>query len=478
MKRHTAIFWFRRDLRLADNPALHHALSHFNVIPVYLHCPDEQVPWMPGAASRWWLHHSLNRLNESLGRLGSKLVIRQGENAKILLNELIEESGSRAVFWNRLYTPTARQRDQEIKSYLRDHGIEAESFNASLIHDPWVILKKDKTPYRVFTAWWVKMVETGLKCDLLPAPKSMSSSVSSLKTLAIESLGLLSDHRWHAKFDEQWQTGEQAAQQQVKHMFRQVIDKYATQRDRPDVSGTSRLSPYLHFGEISPRQVLNELLNSIDAPVTAKGKSSAERFAAELGWRDFSAYLLYHFPDTVDRPLNRQFENFAWAKQYKDELMAWQEGRTGIPIVDAGMRELWATGWMHNRVRMIVASFLTKNLLIPWQEGADWFWDCLVDADLASNTMGWQWVAGCGADAAPYFRIFNPVLQGEKFDPEGLYIKKWIPEMAEVPDKYLHQPWVYKAAQPEHAVSKYPAPIVDLKESRERALQAYRKLSS
>jgi len=472
----TAIVWFRRDLRLADNPALHLALDRAErVIPVYLHCPAEEGAWAAGAASRWWLHHSLAALGRSLQSLGSGLLLRQGGDSLALLQALVAETGAEQVYWNRLYDPAAIRRDQRIKAALREQGIEVRSGNAALLHEP-ARLHREGRGYKVFTPFWRALVAAGVDQPLLPAPDVLPS-VPPLPGLDIQDLNLLPRIPWDQGFHACWMPGEAGAHQSLRCFLDEGLSGYAGDRDVPARPSTSRLSPHLHFGEVGPRQILRALLEKTGQPPAADGRGDADRFAAEVGWREFAHHLLFHYPGTATAPMDARFAAFPWRSDYADDLRAWQQGRTGIPLVDAGMRELWATGWMHNRVRMVVASFLVKNLLIPWQEGARWFWDTLVDADLASNTLGWQWTAGCGADAAPYFRVFNPVLQGEKFDPDGAYVRRWVPELAAMPDKWLHRPWEAPSGvldQADVALERdYPRPVIDLKASRERALAAF-----
>ena len=479
----TAIVWLRRDLRLADQPALRHAADHHaRVVPVYVHAPDEDRDWAPGAASRWWLHHSLSALGVALEKTGSPLIVRRGRSLETL-RQLATECGATAVYWNRLYTPAAIERDAQVKQALRDDGLLAESFNAALLVEPWALKTGAGGPYKVFTPFW-KAASERLRQALdqgrrpLPAVRKLHAPDTALESLPLASLGLLPTIRWDADFYPHWQPGEAGAQTLARRFFEAAAAAYREQRDRPAIDATSRLSPHLHFGEISPLQLLAHA-KDFEREARAGAISNAEWFVRELGWREFSHHLLFHFPHTVTQPLNERFVRFPWrpASKAKADLAAWQRGETGIPIVDAGMRQLWRTGWMHNRVRMIVASLLTKNLLIPWQDGAAWFWDTLVDADLAQNTLGWQWTAGSGADAAPYFRIFNPVLQGEKFDADGSYVRRWIPELAKLPSQFIHRPWeapseVLRAAGIE-LDSRYRKPRVDLMATRDRALAAY-----
>lgn len=472
--RRTALLWLRRDLRLTDNPALRHALDEAaHVVPVYIFEPGEEAPWAPGAASLWWLHHSLAALGEALAKRGSRLVIRSGPTLRTL-RSLIGETDAALVTWNRLYEPALIERDTEIKAALAGDGIEAVSHNAALLFEPWTLRTSQQQPYRVFTPFW-RQAETqlgGVPAPA-PAPRKIPGPRRWPASLALDELKLLPEIGWHTGIAKAWAPGEAGALRQLKR-FHESLAAYPTARDRPDEAGTSRLSPHLHFGEIGPRQVLAELSYS------AAPERAVAAYRRQIGWREFAHHLLYNFPQTNDTSLDERFERLAWSKD-KRRLGAWQRGQSGYPIVDAGIRELWNTGWMHNRVRMIVASLLTKNLFTHWIEGARWFWDTLVDADLANNTMGWQWTAGCGADAAPYFRVFNPVLQAEKFDPQRSYIRRWVPELARLPDKWITQPW----AAPDAVLAEagvvlgrtYPRPIVDLKPSREAALEAYGTLS-
>jgi deoxyribodipyrimidine photo-lyase len=445
------------------------------VVPVYIWSPEEEGDWAPGAASRWWLHHSLERLAESLRAAGSRLIVRRGEAAAVL-RELAEEVSAGALHFNRRYEPAAAARDEQVREQFRKDGREAYSFNSGLLFEPWIAQKADGTPYQVFTAFW----NACLKLDPppRPAPKRIPGRSRWPASEAIEDLELLPSIDWAETMRETWTPGEEGALAAWRRFLRSAAADYDTGRDVPGVTGTSRMSPHLHLGEISPRRLWHNLSRRLAKRPPAKVKASLETYRRELGWREFAYHLLHFFPRTPEEPLRLPFNRFPWRKDAAG-LRAWQRGRTGYPIVDAGMRELWATGWMHNRVRMIVASFLVKHLLLPWQEGARWFWDTLVDADLANNTLGWQWTAGCGADAAPYFRIFNPVLQGKKYDPEGAYVRRWVPELAELPDRWLHAPWEASAAVLSEAGvalgRSYPKPMVDHKTARKRALKALEK---
>ncbi len=466
-----ALVWFRIDLRLSDNPALLAAVKHGGpVAPVFIWAPEEEAPWEPGGASRWWLHQSLAALDISLQKIGSKLIIRHGPTLETL-RALVKETGATAVFWNRRYEPVVIERDAVVKKELRADGLAVESFNAALLHEPWTIQNQSGKPFQVFTPYWRHCLTKPSPPDPLPAPKKIEPPARWPKSVPLDSLALEPKIKWAETMRATWQPGEAGAAAQLKRFAAQGFTHYAEMRDRPDHTGTSRISPHLHFGEISPRQIWHALVQH--------GNNS--RYLAEIGWREFAHHLLYHFPHTPTEPLRETFKKFPWRKD-KAFLKAWQRGRTGYPLVDAGLRELWTTGWMHNRVRMVVGSFLVKDLLLSWREGAAWFWDTLVDADLAQNTLGWQWTAGCGADAAPYFRIFNPASQGEKFDPRGDYVRKWCPELAKVPDKYIHTPHEAPAEILAAAGVKlgrtYPERIISHSIAREVAMEAFAKLKS
>ncbi|MBD8873717.1 deoxyribodipyrimidine photo-lyase [Rhodanobacter sp. DHB23] len=468
----TALVLFRRDLRLADNPAWHAACAaHAQVLPVFIHAPGEDGDWSPGAASRWWLHYSLAALDQRLHAQQAGLHLRQGDTLDAL-RELIRHSGASAVYWNRLYEPAAIARDTHIKNALREQGIAVHSHNAALWCEPWQIATQQGDPYRVFTPYW-RNLRTQIQASQ-PLPEPVLPGWQSLPDgLPLQALDLLPRIRWDSGLAEAWQPGEAGAQEWLEIFADDAIGDYAHARDLPARHGTSRLSPHLHFGEISPRQIHFELDRRARA-TDAKRRPDIEPYLRELGWREFAHHLLYHFPRTRTDNFNPRFDGFHWAPADQASFERWQQGRTGIPLVDAGMRELWHTGWMHNRVRMIVASFLTKNLRQHWHLGARWFWDTLVDADLANNTLGWQWVAGCGADAAPYFRVFNPHAQAAKFDPDASYLKRWLPELATLPPKLLHEPWRDPAAL---AACGYPAPMVDVGATREAALGAWQALA-
>ena len=470
----TALLWFRQDLRLKDNPALIHAVQNdYKILPVYILDTEHAGAYAPGGAKSWWLYKSLQCLNKNLD---GNLVFRSGK-ADEIIPELLEQSGARAVFWNRCYEPWRIARDKALKSALeKNHNIDVQTFNASLLWEPWEIKNNQGEPYKVFTPFFRKgCVQHSEPEKPEPAPAPISYADFSPRHDE-GALNLLPSIQWYRKFEKYWEPGEDGAQKRLDEFLDNGLKGYKNKRNRPDLDNVSRLSPHLHLGEISPRDVWHA--------AQAKGRQAhwdgdMDTFLSELGWREFSYSQLYYNPDLMTKPLQEKFKTFPWRHSEKD-LSAWQNGQTGIPIVDAGMRQLWETGWMHNRVRMIVASLLIKNMMIHWVEGENWFWDCLVDADLASNSASWQWVAGCGADAAPYFRIFNPVLQGKKFDPKGEYVRKFVPELTALPEKYIHAPWEAKKDDLEQAGIElgktYPKPIVDLKTSRERALEAFKTL--
>ena len=471
MSKGIAIHWFRQDLRITDNPSLETAAEFDAVLPIYILDDENSQEFKMGSASRWWLHNSLQSLNESLD---GKLSI-YSQNPKIVIQELLEKYEVKAVFWNRCYEPWRIDRDIDIKAYLDDKNIENKSFNSHLLWEPWEISKDDGTPYRVFTPYYKKGCLNAEEPRLPSKNLKIDSIFYDQDCEQIGTLDLLPRINWYSQIQETWKPGEEGAQKRLDQFLEEGLLDYKEGRNFPFKENVSRLSPHLHFGEISP----NEVWYQAKTKESVSGiQKSLDHFLSELGWREFSYYLLYHFPSLPKQNFQAKFNKFPWIKN-ELFLESWQKGETGYPIVDAGMRELWQTGYMHNRLRMVVGSFLVKNLLIDWREGEDWFWDCLVDADLASNSAGWQWVAGSGADAAPYFRIFNPVTQGLKFDPEGEYTKKYVPELKLLPNKFLFSPW----EAPKEILEKagielgkdYPEPIVDLKYSRELALEAFGK---
>jgi len=467
------LVWFRQDLRLHDNPALSAAILRGRpVVPVYILDGHGDDRWPMGAASRWWLHQSLAALDASLRERGSRLILARGESGAVL-RDLLAATGADAVYWNRRYEPAVIARDKALKASL---GVEAKSFNASLLFEPHTIQNKAGGPFQVFTPFWRHCLTqtpeepVKLPSGAFPSPEAWPDSTD------LAALQLLPAINWYTGLAKTWSPGEEAAHKTLKAFCRGRMEAYADQRNRPDLDGTSVLSPHLHFGEIGPRQIWAEVKAAAKGSGIFPPSRGAQVFLSEVGWREFAHHLLFHFPHTPERPLRPEFAGFPWVKN-SGLMLAWQSGHTGYPIVDAGMRQLWQTGWMHNRVRMVVASFLVKHLRISWQAGAGWFWDTLVDADLASNTLGWQWSAGCGADAAPYFRIFNPVLQGEKFDPEGSYVRRWVPELQGLPASIIHRPWTASAAfLAEAGAGDYPPPVVDHAEARAKALAALQSL--
>ncbi|MDZ7645506.1 MAG: deoxyribodipyrimidine photo-lyase [Woeseiaceae bacterium] len=471
------IVWFRQDLRLADNPAWHAATMRGGpILPLYILDDGNAGAHRPGAASRWWLHRSLNALN---GELGGFLHVRCG-HADDLLPRIVAASGAGAVYWNRCYEPWRIRRDKGIREHLKRDGLQVRSFNGSLLYEPAAIAKDDGSPYRVFTPYWRNGCLAGpvQPRDVLPRPEKPGlMRMPGDAGLTVDALGLLPGIHWYKGIEAEWRPGERGARQRLDAFVEQGIAGYRQGRDRPDLPHVSRLSPHLHFGEISPHQVREAVLPLAE---TRQLDDDVDAFLSELGWREFSYYLLYHWPAITHENLQRKFDRFPW-RDDPGALDRWQRGQTGYPIVDAGMRELWRTGYMHNRVRMVTASFLVKNLMQHWHHGEAWFRDTLVDADLASNSVSWQWVAGSGADAAPYFRIFNPVTQGTKFDPAGDYVRQYVPEIAGLPDRYLQAPWTAPpdvlAAAGVTLGDTYPGPVVDLKASRARALAAFKSLT-
>lgn len=469
-----AIIWFRQDLRTRDNPALTHAYQNsLPVLPVFIHDFEEAGSWAPGSASKWWLYHALKHLDNELQ---GHLTLAKGKALDTLFN-LIKESGAQYVFWNRCYEPWRVERDKEIKSALAERGITVESFNGCLLYEPWNCLKDNGEPYTVFSPFY--------KYGCLkrhgdpPKPQNRPERLTyadECQGMSLEDLDLLPKHKWYKKLESYWTPGEKGAQDQLDLFLKEKLHDYKQGRDRPDKEKTSRLSPHLHWGELSPRDVWHACLG---AAQNKDNEKNIWKFLAELCWREFSYNLLYYFPDLPEENFKEKFNDFPWEKRPED-LKAWQKGNTGYPVVDAGMRQLYEEGYMHNRVRMIVGSFLVKDLRIHWREGEEWFWDKLVDADLASNSASWQWIAGSGADAAPYFRIFNPILQSKKFDPDGSYIRKYVPELKNLASPHIHAPW----EAPDEALEKagivlgktYPWPIVDHARERDKAMRAFQSL--
>ena len=469
MKINTAINWFRKDLRLSDNPSLSKASNYQNIYNIFILDEINSKDYLYGSASKFWLNNSLKSLNNSLD---NSLSFYKG-NPIDIFKDIISRFEINSVYWNRCYEEWEIKRDTEIKLYLKSRGINVETFNASLLWEPWEISKNDNTPYKVFTPFYRRGC-LGYKNPREPLikPKFKNLLKDEKKSLNLNEFELIPNLKWIKKLRKNWNIGEVQAQIKFENFLKKSINSYKEGRDVPSKEAVSKISPHLHFGEISPNQLWYKIRNFGD-------DKNIDHFCSELGWREFSYSQLYFNPKLPKQNLQSKFDNFPWSNNLSN-LNAWQNGMTGIPMVDAGMRELWQTGFMHNRLRMITGSFLVKNLLIHWHYGERWFWDCLVDADLASNSAGWQWIAGCGADAAPFFRIFNPVTQGQKFDPKGIYVRQYIPEIANLPNKYLFDPWNAPSNVLEEANinlgSTYPLPLVDLKTSREKALLAFKSI--
>lgn len=468
-----AIYWLRNDLRLSDNPTLCAAAANHKICFVYVHSPEEEGHWQTGGASKWWLHYSLEQFDKLVAeKYRARLLILKG-NVIDVLPKLAKKIKAEAVYFSKRYEPWGREQENAATAALNKCGIDVQTFDSACLFPPDKVTTALGQPYKVFTPFWRNVSEHHARFTTDRAPVNIELIENLPDGIKLAQLKLLPTIDWAGGIEKAWTPGEMGARENLKTFVRGPVDNYLKGRNLPAEQFVSRLSPHLHFGEISPRVIWQTVAQHRSAHSKAEG--DCEQYLKELAWREFAIHLLYHFPHTQDKPLRENFERFPWEKN-EAGLKAWQKGNTGYPIVDAGMRELWVTGWMHNRVRMIVASFLVKDLRISWLKGAEWFWDTLVDADLASNTLGWQWTAGCGADAAPYFRIFNPLLQGEKFDPDGEYVKKWVPELKKLPAQYIHQP---SAAPP--AVLKtagvelgktYPKPIVDHSQARKHALSA------
>ncbi len=471
-----ALVWFRNDLRLTDNPALHAAaLSGRPVVALYV-LDDVSEGLRPiGGAARWWLDKSLRALSEALSEIGGTLTLRRGP-ARNVVSDVVAETGAKAVYWNRRYGEAERQLDASIKEALKAGGTEVTSFNGSLLTEPWALRTSSGGYYRVFTPYW-KAVRAGYCApQSLGRPRRIDGIAAASDPIADWGLHP-GNPDWSGGFGPVWTPGEAGAQARLSHFLEHGIARYDEARNRPDIDGTSRLSPHLRWGEIGPA----EIWRAVEARFgnEAREGGGPTSFLSEIVWREFSHVLLYHNPRLHDENYNRDFGHMPWRDSAAD-YRCWTRGQTGYPIVDAGMRQLWHTGWMHNRVRMIVGSFLTKHLLIDWRDGEAWFWDTLVDADAASNASGWQWVAGSGADAAPYFRVFNPITQGEKFDESGDYVRRWCPELKNLPRRHLYAPWTAPQSMLQKAGvvlgESWPHPVIEHKAGRERALSAYETL--
>ncbi|WP_431819952.1 cryptochrome/photolyase family protein [Burkholderia sp. F1] len=479
-----AIVWFRDDLRLTDQPALMRAVrSGRPLVCVYVHATGDAAGRALGGAANWWLHGALHALDAALARHGGRLLLLRGD-APREIERVAHETGAAAVYWNRRYGQPQRDADAALKSALEARGLTVASSNGSLLNEPWDVLTAAGTPYQVFTAYWRAARRDRAVAAPLPGPEHIAfqpwPAAVRERAVTLDALALRPDAPdWAGGLRDAWPApGEAGAQRQLAAFVLSSLAAYADARDRPDQAATSRLSPYLRFGNLSPRQVWHAALVQAQAGGAACA-AGADKFLSELGWREFSYAWLYHFPALATANVRAQFDAMPWRSD-PGALRAWQRGLTGYPLVDAGMRELWTTGWMHNRVRMVVASFLVKHLLVDWRAGEAWFWDTLVDADPANNAASWQWVAGCGADAAPYFRVFNPVLQGRKFDPRGAYVRRWVPELAGLDDASIHAPWTASPLQLAAAGVRpgidYPEPLVDHDVARRRALDALASL--
>lgn len=473
--KNVSVVWFRNDLRLNANPALFAAAKTGHpILCLYLLEDGTEGLRQYGGASKWWLNKSLEALSNSLKPLNGKLFLKSCGEASVIdaFKELQKQFDMKSVFWNRRYGCPQRNADQNLKSWLFTQSIDAQSFNGSLLREPWEVMTDSGQPYKVFSPFWKSLKASYVRTH---PGRLQDCAFVSKQGEKLEDWKLHPQKPdWSGGLEETWTPGEAGANARLEQFLDNALKGYSENRNRPDIPATSMLSPHLAFGEISPQQIYSATLTKMEADPSLEKDGWA--FLREIGWRDFSHTLLYQSEDLARENWNTRFDHFPWNPDPL-KFAAWQRGQTGYPIVDAGMRELWHTGWMHNRVRMIVASFLVKHLLVHWREGEEWFWDTLVDADPANNPASWQWVAGSGADAAPYFRIFNPITQGEKFDPHGKYVRHWVPELKGLPDKYLNQPWTAPKSLLEHAGIKlgitYPKPLVDHPKARDRALIAY-----
>tara|TARA_R110001599_G_scaffold353866_1_gene600957 strand:+ start:77401 stop:78843 length:1443 start_codon:yes stop_codon:yes gene_type:complete len=472
------IYWFRQDLRTRDLPGLTAAVATGRaVLPCYILDDISPGDDAMGSASRWWLHHSLAALREELAGLGGTLVLRRGPAAEVL-KALVEETGADAVYCSRLYEPWANEVEVTLHDALAEQGVSFKRYPGSLLFDPEKVTTKSGTPFKVFTPFWRHCRSGNPPARPRGAPDAATWYQDKSTSEALTSWQLLpTAPDWAQRWLDLWQPGADGAMHRLAGFLAGPVTHYSEGRNHPALEATTRLSPHLHFGEISPRAIWHAAIGLAARKPEQDGQVA--KFLSELGWREFSHHLLYHFPSITREPFKPQFRHFPWLGNAA-ALTDWQRGKTGYPLVDAGMRELWQTGYMHNRIRMVVASFLTKHLLVNWRTGARWFQDTLLDADLANNSCGWQWVAGSGADASPYFRIFNPVIQGEKFDKDGVYIRQWVPELAKLPDRFLNKPWEAPASELEMAGVRlgenYPRPMVDHRSARESALAAYASL--
>jgi deoxyribodipyrimidine photo-lyase len=470
----TTIVWYANNLRVDDQPALIEAASRGSVVPVYVYDPDYAGPSAMGGASKWWAHRSIEALRDRLKEMGSNLILRKGEPGAQLL-KIAESVGADRVMYCESIEPDLQLREDDVEHTLGQHGIEVERFNMHLLWEIGSVMTKDGNPYQVFSPFWKMALKTGEPDEPLDAPTVLHAPDTRVESLGVDELGLLPDINWYARMEDRWTPGLKGARDRLSGFLNERINNYHDDRNRLDLPGWSAMSPHIHFGEVSVRRIWHTIAQDPEWS-RVKGK---EHYLREIGWREFAQHLINHFPRTIDEPLREKFKDFPWVKN-PEQFDKWKRGETGYPVVDAAMRNLWAEGWMPNRARMIVASFLCKDLRISWEEGMAWFWDTLVDADLGSNTLGWQWTAGCGADAAPYFRVFNPVSQGTKFDPDGEYVRAWCPELGKLAKSVVHEPWTAKpmelAAAGVTLGEDYPEPMVDHKVAREEALEAFEKI--
>lgn len=470
----TTLVWYANNLRTDDQHALRAAAERGRVVPVYIFDPAYDGPSSLGGASKWWLHRSVNALSERLTQMGSPLVVRAGDPGAELVR-IAKAVGADRVAFCESVEPDLQQREDEAEHELGKHGIEVDRYPMHLLWPVGSVLTKDARPYQVFTPFWKSAIKSAEPDEPLDAPKSLTPPEQSVESLTIDQLGLLPRVRWYTQMDDSWTPGEFGARGRFGSFVEHRLNAYHEDRNRLDIPGWSAMSAHIHFGEISVRRIWHTIAHD-ERWQQIKGK---EHYLREIGWREFAQHLINHFPRTIGEPLREQFKGFPWVADH-DAFDRWTRGQTGYPVVDAAMRQLWAEGWMPNRARMIVASFLCKDLRISWEKGMAWFWDTLVDADLGSNTLGWQWTAGCGADAAPYFRVFNPVSQGEKFDPDGDYVRRWCPELSKLDKAAIHAPWEAKPMELSAAGvtlgEDYPEPMVDHKAAREAALEAFEKI--
>ncbi len=474
-----SIVWFRQDLRVKDNPALREALeTGMPIIPIYIWNPREKPREKIGKASRWWLHHSLTRLDKKISTYGSRLILRSG-NPRVTLQKLVRATGAKVIYWNRSYEQETIRLLSQIQKCLEAENIQVKTYNSQILFEPSCFLNKKHTPYKIFTPFWKECQNRTLRFTSNTVLAKWPTPSLWPVTEDLKDWKLLSSEVYDSALQSAWNPGEQGAHKLLKIFLNGNLASYEFGRNHPSSSVTSRLSPHLHFGEISPSYIWNCMRRKTNAFSNKNSDQGALSFLRQIAWREFAYHLLFHFPHLKSQPMKHDFLHFPWEKNPLG-LQAWQQGKTGYPLVDAGMRELISNGWIHNRIRLVVASFLVKDLLLPWQVGANWFGENLVDADQANNTLGWQWITGCGPDPSPYFRIFNPVAQSMRFDPEGYYIRRWIPELRKIPTRWLHQPW--KAPNPILQKSgvelglNYPYPIIDHARCRQKALDAFRTM--